>query len=57
MNPAEVATCYDLGVNGYIVKGTEYTTCTGAVVDAVRYCTTVNTSVTDAGQLYRPPGA
>ena len=48
MNPAEVATCYDLGVNGYIVKGTEYTTYTGAVVDAVRYCTTVNTSVTDA---------
>ncbi|HSW29703.1 MAG TPA: response regulator [Longimicrobiales bacterium] len=54
---SDVATCYDLGVNGYIVKGTNYETYTGAVVNAVRYWTRVNTSVTETGEVRRAPGA
>jgi CheY-like chemotaxis protein len=50
----DVAACYDLGANGYIVKGADFETYTSAVVNAVRYWTGVNTSITECGEVLRP---
>ena len=52
----DVVTSYDLGANGYLVKGADYVSYTRAVVDAVRYWTSVNTSVTETGEVHRASG-
>jgi len=49
--PRDVAACYGLGANGYLVKGSDYEAYTGALVQAVRYWTQANTPPpTSAGE-------
>lgn len=53
--PRDVTACYDLGANGYVVKAVDFQTYARELVAAVRYWTTVNTSVTAEGLVLRPP--
>lgn len=52
--PRDLEACYDLGANGYIVKGVDFRAYAEAVVQAARYWLTMNTSVSESGTIRRP---
>lgn len=41
--PRDISACYEIGANGYLVKGAGYEAYTGGLVQAVRYWTQANT--------------